>query len=56
MLLLRCRRMLPEDGANAGCSGCGRYGTWASSGEIDIAELANDMRTLQGTIHFGGPW
>lgn len=31
--------MLPYDGANAGCSGCGRHGVWAASGEIDIMQV-----------------
>lgn len=28
--------LLPADGANMGCSGCGRHGVWAASGEIDV--------------------
>eukprot|EP00887_Chlorella_sp_A99_P007793 scaffold20.g7793.t1 len=48
--------LLPEDGATASCSGCGRYGVWAASGEIDVAELANDMTQVTGAIHFGGSW
>lgn len=39
--------LLPADGANMGCSGCGRHGVWAASGEIDVMELANDMKSLQ---------
>lgn len=34
--------MLPADDATASCSGCGRHGVWAASGEIDIMEVAND--------------
>lgn len=34
--------MLPADNATAACSGCGRHGVWAASGEIDILEAAND--------------
>ena len=48
--------MLPAAGSNAGCSGCGGYGTWAASGEIDIMEAANDMPAAVGTIHFAGQW
>lgn len=48
--------LLPADGANMGCSGCGRHGVWAASGEIDVMELANDMKSLQGTLHFAGEW
>lgn len=50
--------MLPEDNA---------YGTWASSGEIDILEAVNlgvpcakcpggVENTILGTLHFGGRW
>lgn len=50
--------MLPEDNA---------YGTWASSGEIDILEAVNlgvacakcpggREDTILGTLHFGGLW
>ena len=50
--------MLPEDNA---------YGTWASSGEIDILEAVNlgvpcakcpggVENTILGTLHFGGLW
>ena len=49
-------RLLPEEGSNAGCSGCGRYGGWAQSGEIDVMEIANDAKQLSGTIHYGGAW
>ena len=45
--------MLPSDGANMGCSGCGRHGVWAASGEIDIMELANDMKSLQVGVKLG---
>jgi beta-glucanase (GH16 family) len=38
--------MLPSDGSIAGCSGCGRHGGWPSSGEIDIMEAANAMRSV----------
>ncbi|PRW51178.1 glucan endo-1,3-beta-D-glucosidase [Chlorella sorokiniana] len=50
--------MLPQEGAwaNSSCIGCGKYGHWAASGEIDIMEAANDMRTAHGTLHFGGAW
>ncbi|KAL4451764.1 hypothetical protein ABPG75_007426 [Micractinium tetrahymenae] len=48
--------MLPEDGSYSYCSGCGRYGGWANSGEIDIMEVANTMQEVKGTLHFGGFW
>lgn len=48
--------MLPETGASASCSGCGKWGTWATSGEIDIAELRNQMTEVLGTVHYGGVW
>jgi beta-glucanase (GH16 family) len=47
--------MLPERGATDFCSGCGMYGTWASSGEIDIMEAVNEMPDVLGTVHYGGP-
>lgn len=34
--------LLPEEGSSASCSGCGRHGTWAASGEIDVMEVANN--------------
>lgn len=40
--------LLPSDCSNAGCSGCGCYGGWASSGEIDIMEAANMMGVVSG--------
>lgn len=40
--------LLADDGAYAACSGCGRYGEWASSGEIDIMETANNASRVQG--------
>lgn len=39
--------MLSEDDA---------YGGWASSGEIDIMESANETTSIGGTLHFGGSW
>jgi hypothetical protein len=47
--------MLPEQGAGANCTGCGAYGAWPLSGEIDIMEAANDMAGVNGTAHYGGP-
>lgn len=47
--------MLPDDG-NTSCSGCGKFGQWAQSGEIDIFESVNDMKEALGTIHYGGIW
>lgn len=32
------------------------YGTWASSGEIDIMEVVNLADSVHGTIHFGNQW
>ena len=46
--------MLPSD-SPAQCSGCGVYGSWPASGEIDIMEAVNDMNTAFGTLHYGGP-
>ena len=31
------------------------YGGWPFGGEIDVMESVNQMTTLHGTIHFGGP-
>ncbi|KAI8112264.1 hypothetical protein M9434_003588 [Picochlorum sp. BPE23] len=47
--------MLPDSGNNS-CSGCGKYGIWAQSGEIDIFEAVNNMEEALGTIHYGGSW
>ncbi|KAG7673251.1 hypothetical protein Ndes2526B_g03321 [Nannochloris sp. 'desiccata'] len=44
--------MLPEQ-SPSNCSGCGRYGKWPASGEIDIFEAANDMSNIQGTLFYG---
>lgn len=34
-----------------------KYGGWAASGEIDIAEYRGESRNqLSGTIHYGGKW
>ena len=46
--------MLPSETPPA-CSGCGAYGNWPASGEIDILEAVNDMNTAYGTVHYGGP-
>lgn len=48
--------MLPEEGATADCSGCGSYGQWPLSGEIDLMESYNNMSEVLGTIHFGDSW
>jgi beta-glucanase (GH16 family) len=40
--------MMPQDSV---------YGSWASSGEIDVLEnKGSDPTTVLGTIHFGGQW
>ena len=46
--------MLPSD-APAGCIGCGAYGSWPASGEIDIMDAVNDMNTTYASTQFGGP-
>jgi beta-glucanase (GH16 family) len=46
--------MLPE--TDEDCSGCGAYGSWPLSGEIDIMEAVNAMDTVFGTIHYGKAW
>lgn len=46
--------MLPEEGARPDCSGCGKYGEWPASGEIDIMETFGQMKGVNGTLHFGG--
>ncbi|HBN79329.1 MAG TPA: glucan endo-1,3-beta-D-glucosidase [Planctomycetaceae bacterium] len=34
-----------------------KYGTWASSGEIDIMEFkGQEPKTVLGTLHYGGQW
>jgi beta-glucanase (GH16 family) len=34
-----------------------KYGAWASSGEIDVAEVRGQEPTkVVGTLHFGGKW
>jgi beta-glucanase (GH16 family) len=42
--------MLPEDDASQACSGCGRHGVWAASGEMDIMETANEARMVSGRL------
>lgn len=48
--------LLPEEGATEQCSGCGSYGDWPLSGEIDVMESFNDMKEVLGTLHFGNPF
>lgn len=47
-----CHTTTTQVGAwsNSSCLGCGKYGHWAASGEIDILEAANDMRTVRFNI------
>ncbi len=45
--------MLPQTNYDW-CSGCGAYGGWCTSGEIDIMEAINAERWHWGTIHYGG--
>jgi hypothetical protein len=47
--------MLPDGGADS-CAGCGPYGAWAASGEIDVLEATNNCSRTSGAAHFGGPW
>lgn len=49
--------MLPETGSTPDCSGCGRYGVWPASGEIDIMEMfggKESLNKIHGTLHYGG--
>ena len=52
--------LLPEEGATKDCSGCGKYGIWPRSGEIDIMEMfgGKDNTNIHGTVHYGdvGQW
>ncbi|KAG7667931.1 hypothetical protein Ndes2437B_g07979 [Nannochloris sp. 'desiccata'] len=48
--------LLPEVPKARRCSGCGRYGVWASSGEIDVFEAVNGMNEALGSIHYGSAW
>lgn len=45
--------LLPHDKTNPWCSGCGKYGGWPSSGEIDIMEHLNKEMKIYATIHVG---
>ncbi|PRW33636.1 glucan endo-1,3-beta-D-glucosidase [Chlorella sorokiniana] len=47
--------MLPSGATcSATTSGCGKYGGWPASGEVDIMSSINDMSTVQGNQHYGG--
>lgn len=48
--------MLPEDVDSDLCSGCGAYGPWPLSGEIDVLESLNNMTETLGTVHFGNSY
>lgn len=48
--------MLPDRGANEKCTGCGVYGPWPASGEIDVMEAVNGGDRVHGSLHFGGPF
>ncbi len=45
--------MLPST-AEEWCSGCGEYGGWVSSGEIDIMEHVNTETKSNSALHSGG--
>lgn len=45
--------MLPSTD-NTYCSGCGAYGGWCTSGEIDIMEHINADVASSSSIHYGG--
>lgn len=40
-------RLLPEDNPHPTASGYGTYGGWAASGELDVVEMANEMREVR---------
>lgn len=42
--------MLPK--WNDSCMGCGKYGRWAQSGEIDIVETSNMMDNVSAVLCF----
>lgn len=46
--------LLPMDPTKPWCSGCGKYGGWCTSGEIDIMEHIGKDNDIHSTIHFGG--
>ena len=48
--------LLPEEGSTRHCSGCGKYGPWPSSGEIDVMEMfgGKENSKVHGTVHYGG--
>ncbi len=35
--------LLPAAGADYGCVGCGAYGSWPASGEVDLLDVSNNM-------------
>ena len=45
--------MLPEQGARDDCMGCGAYGGWPASGELDIMESSGNMSQIAGTVFYG---
>jgi hypothetical protein len=45
--------LLPEAGSRPTCSGCGKYGNWPASGEIDVMESVNTMARVSGSLHYG---
>lgn len=45
--------MLPQT-SNTWYSGCGAYGGWCTSGEIDIFESVGVSQWTWGSIHYGG--
>jgi len=48
--------LLPEEGSTRQCSGCGAYGQWPASGEIDVMEMfgGKENSKIHGTVHYGG--
>ena len=39
--------LLPAAGANSTCVGCGAYGAWPASGEVDLLDVSNNMADVR---------